>query len=77
MTGALRVYTAAMGESSPLSRPHGAAHGAAGPRNAKAWGVFDLERAARAGEIVVDEAEVRRVNAAYAKALAENPLRLP
>ena len=47
------------------------------PKDAKAWGVFDLERAARAGEIVVDELEVRRVNAAYAKALAENPLRLP
>jgi diadenosine tetraphosphate (Ap4A) HIT family hydrolase len=74
VTGALRVYTAAMGESSPHFHAHMVPRTATMPKDAKAWGVFDLERAARAGEIVVDEAEVRRVNAAYARALAENPL---
>ena len=77
VTGALRVYTAAMGESSPHFHAHMVPRTATMPKNAKAWGVFDLERAARAGEVVVDEAEVRRVNAAYARALADKPLRLP
>jgi hypothetical protein len=43
------------------------------PNDAKGWGVFDLERAAKAGEINVDLAETRRIAAAYARALAESP----
>jgi diadenosine tetraphosphate (Ap4A) HIT family hydrolase len=77
VTGALRVYTAAMGESSPHFHAHMVPRTATMPRDAKGWGVFDLERAAKAGEFSVDDAEVRRVTAAYAKALAEDPLRLP
>jgi diadenosine tetraphosphate (Ap4A) HIT family hydrolase len=73
VTGALRVYTAAMGESSPHFHAHMVPRLATMPKDAKAWGVFDLERAARAGEIAVDLVEVARVNAAYARALAEDP----
>jgi diadenosine tetraphosphate (Ap4A) HIT family hydrolase len=73
VTGALRVYTAAMGESSPHFHAHMVPRTAAMPKDAKGWGVFDLERAAKAGEIAVDDAEVRKVTAAYARALAENP----
>jgi diadenosine tetraphosphate (Ap4A) HIT family hydrolase len=75
VTGALRIYTAAMGESSPHFHAHMVPRTPTMPKNATGWGVFDLERAARAGEHQVDDAEVRRVVAAYARALAENPLR--
>ena len=73
VTGALRVYTAAMGESSPHFHAHMVPRLAVMPKDAKGWGVFDLERAAKAGEIAVDDAEVRRVAEAYARALAANP----
>src|SRR5258708_891145 len=46
VTGALRIYTAAMGESSPHFHAHMVPRTATMPRDAKAWGVFDLERAA-------------------------------
>jgi diadenosine tetraphosphate (Ap4A) HIT family hydrolase len=73
VTGALRVYTAAMGESSPHFHAHMVPRTATMPNDAKGWGVFDLERAAKAGEINVDLAEARRIAAAYARALAESP----
>jgi len=73
VTGALRVYTAAMGESSPHFHAHLVPRTAVMPKGARGWGVFDLERAARAGEIATDAPEVARVVAAYARALAENP----
>jgi diadenosine tetraphosphate (Ap4A) HIT family hydrolase len=73
VTGALRIYTAAMGESSPHFHAHMVPRLPTMPKDAKGWGVFDLERAAKAGEIAVDDAEVRRVVAAYARALAGNP----
>ena len=73
VTGALRVYTAAMGESSPHFHAHMVPRTAAMPKDAKGWAVFDLERAAKAGEIAVDDAEVKRVAADYARALAANP----
>jgi diadenosine tetraphosphate (Ap4A) HIT family hydrolase len=69
VTGALRIYTAAMGESSPHFHAHMVPRYATMPKNAKAWGVFDLERAAKAGEISVDPAEVSRVSEAYRSAL--------
>jgi diadenosine tetraphosphate (Ap4A) HIT family hydrolase len=75
VTGALRVYTAAMGESSPHFHAHMVPRTPTMPKGAMGWGVFDLERAARAGELAVDDGEVRRVVAAYARALAENPPR--
>jgi diadenosine tetraphosphate (Ap4A) HIT family hydrolase len=74
VTGALRVYTAAMGESSPHFHAHLVPRTASMPKDAKGWGVFDLERAAKVGEIAVDLNESRRIAAAYAKALAGNPL---
>ncbi len=73
VTGALRVYTAAMGESSPHFHAHMVPRTAVMPKDAKGWGVFDLERAARAGEIAVDLAEARRIADAYARVLATNP----
>jgi hypothetical protein len=43
-------------------------------KGAKAWAVFDLQRAASAGEIpVVDPAEVSRLCESYAQVLAANP----
>jgi diadenosine tetraphosphate (Ap4A) HIT family hydrolase len=73
VTGALRVYTAAMAESSPHFHAHMVPRTAEMPKDAKGWGVFDLERAARAGEIAVARAEARRVADAYARALAAAP----
>jgi diadenosine tetraphosphate (Ap4A) HIT family hydrolase len=77
VTGALRVYTAAMGESSPHFHAHLVPRTQIMPKDAKGWGVFDLERAAKAGEITVDPEEARRIAAAYARALAESPLPAP
>jgi diadenosine tetraphosphate (Ap4A) HIT family hydrolase len=73
VTGALRIYIAAMGESSPHFHCHLVPRYASMPRDAKAWGVFDLQRAAGAGEITVDIAEAARLAAAYAEALRRDP----
>jgi diadenosine tetraphosphate (Ap4A) HIT family hydrolase len=73
VTGALRIYTAALGESHPHFHCHMVPRYAEMPRGAKAWAVFDLQRAAGAGEITVDAAEVLRLSEAYARALAANP----
>ena len=45
VTGALRIYTAAMGESHPHFHAHMVPRYATMPRDAKAWSVFDLQRA--------------------------------
>lgn len=42
------------------------------PRDAKAWRVFDLQRAG-AGEVVVDPAEVARIAERYRAALHIEP----
>lgn len=73
VTGALRIYTAAMGESSPHFHGHLVPRFEQMPKEAKGWGVFDLERAAKAGEVVVDNAEVARLTQAFAAALAKDP----
>jgi diadenosine tetraphosphate (Ap4A) HIT family hydrolase len=73
VTGALRIYTAAMGESAPHFHAHMVPRYATMPKDAKAWGVFDLQRAAAAGEIAVDEAEIRRVSELYRAALIATP----
>jgi diadenosine tetraphosphate (Ap4A) HIT family hydrolase len=73
ITGALRIYTAAMGESHPHFHAHMVPRYAQMPRDAKAWGAFDLQRAVGAGEVAVDLAEVARVTEAYRRALAESP----
>ena len=73
VTGALRIYTAAMGESHPHFHAHLVPRTATMPRDAKAWGVFDLQRAVGAGEVPLDRAEVERISEAYRRALAETP----
>jgi diadenosine tetraphosphate (Ap4A) HIT family hydrolase len=61
-TGALRIYTAALGESSPHFHAHLVPRYAEMPREARAWSVFDLQRVARAGEIPpADPDAVRRI----------------
>jgi diadenosine tetraphosphate (Ap4A) HIT family hydrolase len=73
VTDALRIYTAAMGESSPHFHAHMVPRYATMPRDAKAWGVFDLQRAVGAGEVPIDRDEVARVAEAYRRALAAAP----
>ena len=70
VTGALRIYTAAMGESHPHFHAHMVPRYATMPRAAKAWSVFDLQRAVGAGEVPIDPAEVSRIAEAYRLALA-------
>jgi diadenosine tetraphosphate (Ap4A) HIT family hydrolase len=72
-TGALRIYMAAMGESAPHFHCHLVPRYQAMPGDAKAWAVFDLQRAAAAGEIPVDEVAVERAIAAYRRALEASP----
>ena len=73
ITGALRIYTAAMGESQPHFHAHMVPRYATMPRDAKAWSVFDLQRAVGAGELPIDRAEVARLSEAYRQALAAQP----
>src|SRR5438477_8233827 len=73
VTGALRIYTAAMGESHPHFHAHMVPRYATMPNDAKAWGVFDLQRAAAAGEIVVDQGDVLRITEAYRATLELTP----
>jgi len=73
VTGALRIYTAAMGESSPHFHAHLVPRYQTMPKDAKAWSVFDLQRAAAAGEIDIDPVESARVAAAYGEALRVAP----
>ena len=73
VTGALRVYTAAMGESVPHFHGHMVPRYAQTPNDVRSWNVFDLERATIAGEVTVDADEVARITEAYRRALAENP----
>ena len=73
VTGALRIYTAAMGESFPHFHAHLVPRYAAMPGDAKAWAVFDLYRATQQGEVPVDEAETARIAAVYGEALRQNP----
>jgi diadenosine tetraphosphate (Ap4A) HIT family hydrolase len=77
VTGALRIYTAAMGESSPHFHAHMVPRYETMPKAAKAWAVFDLQRAAAAHEIETDEVAAIRVAKAYAAALAAVPPPLP
>ncbi len=73
VTGALRIYTAALGESSPHFHCHMLPRYAEMPNGVKAWGAFDLERAAKAGEVTVDLAEVARLSEAYRAVLVATP----
>jgi diadenosine tetraphosphate (Ap4A) HIT family hydrolase len=62
-----------MGESHPHFHAHMVPRYAQMPRDARGWSVFDLQRAAGAGEVDVDRGEVERISAAYARALRELP----
>ena len=73
VTGALRIYTAAMGESFPHLHAHLVPRYAKMPNDVKAWGVFDLHRATEKGEVKVDENEVAEVARRYSEALAKYP----
>jgi diadenosine tetraphosphate (Ap4A) HIT family hydrolase len=73
VTGALRIYTAAMGESHPHFHAHMVPRYATMPLGAKAWSAFDLQRAVGAGEVAIDRAEVKRVAEAYRRALQSAP----
>lgn len=73
VTGALRIYTAAMGESFPHLHAHMVPRYAQMPDDAKAWAVFDLQRRSAAGEVTVDQAEVERIIGEYRARLAANP----
>jgi diadenosine tetraphosphate (Ap4A) HIT family hydrolase len=73
VTGALRIYTAAMGESSPHFHGHLVPRFENMPKDAKGWAVFDLERAAKAGEVCSDPAEVARLREAFRSALQKAP----
>jgi diadenosine tetraphosphate (Ap4A) HIT family hydrolase len=73
VTGALRIYTAAMGESFPHLHAHLVPRYPKMPNGAKAWAVFDLHRATEAGEVKIDESEVAEVARRYREALARNP----
>jgi diadenosine tetraphosphate (Ap4A) HIT family hydrolase len=74
-TGALRIYTAALGESWPHFHCHMVPRYAEMPKDAKAWAVFDLQRAAGAGEITIDPARVAKLEAEYRAALVASPPR--
>src|SRR5256885_14944761 len=73
VTGALRIYTAAMGESFPHFHAHMVPRYAKMPNDAKAWSVFDLQRAVMAGEAAIDQAAVHQVSEAYRATLALTP----
>jgi len=73
VTGALRIYTAALGEASPHFHGHLVPRFAQMPKDAKGWSVFDLQRAAAASEIAVDVAEVERLIEAFGRALRADP----
>jgi len=72
-TGALRIYTAAMGESHPHFHAHMVPRRPRMPKDAKAWRVFDLQRAAAAGEIAVEVNEVEEAVSRYRAALRAAP----
>jgi diadenosine tetraphosphate (Ap4A) HIT family hydrolase len=77
VTGALRIYTAALGEAVPHFHCHMVPRYAAGEGQAevKGWSLFDQQRKGRAGEIVVPSSEVQRISTAYRSALIESPPR--
>ena len=73
VTGALRIYTAALGESHKHFHCHMVPRYAKMPKDASGWSVFDLQRAAAAGEVTVDPVDAGRIHAAYAEALRHDP----
>ncbi|MFN8526901.1 MAG: hypothetical protein U0821_27670 [Chloroflexota bacterium] len=73
VTGALRIYTAALGESFPHFHAHMVPKYAEMPGDAKAFQVFALSGKAAAGEIKVDAAQVAGIITRYREALKAGP----
>lgn len=73
VTGALRIYTAMLGETYQHFHAHMVPRSAEMPKGAKGWSVFDLERAARDGEIEIRDAEMLRVISEYRVLLSKRP----
>ena len=73
LTGALRIYTAAMGESFPHFHAHLVPRYEQMPNDASAWSIFDLPRATQEGEVTIDQDEATRIAKAFSAALAESP----
>jgi diadenosine tetraphosphate (Ap4A) HIT family hydrolase len=73
VSGALRIYSAALGEATPHFHAHLVPRYAQMPKEAKGWAVFDLERAAKVGEIDIDAAEVQRLVGDFRSALRAAP----
>lgn len=65
VTGALRIYTASMNEGYEHFHCHMVPRYAQMPGNARTWGVFDLQRRSRAGEVTVDASEVEQLSERY------------
>ena len=70
VTGAERIYTAALGEKVRHFHCHMVPRCEPAPRGAIGWDVFGLERRAAAGEFRVDAAEVGRIVKAFAARLS-------
>jgi len=74
VSGAVRIYTAALGESQQHLHCHMVPRYAEMPRDARAWDVFDLQRAVQAGEIPeADPLATARIHEAFAEALRREP----
>jgi histidine triad (HIT) family protein len=77
ITGALRIYTVAMGESFPHFHGHMVPRYAQTPGDVKTYGVFLLSERAAKGEVQVDEAEVARICEAFKTRVAGGVPSLP
>jgi histidine triad (HIT) family protein len=73
VSGALRIYTAAMNESFPHFHCHLIPRYKKMPKDAASWAVFDLFRASAEGEVAVDRDEATRLTNAYREALKAYP----
>jgi diadenosine tetraphosphate (Ap4A) HIT family hydrolase len=73
VSDALRIYTAALGESFPHFHAHMVPRFEIMPNDASAFAVFDLYRATQAGEVQIDHTEATRIAEAYREALAADP----
>lgn len=75
VSGAERVYTAAIGEVVQHLHVHMVPRYVTMANNAKGWAVFDLQRAGKVGEVSVPSGRVEQLSLAYGVALANPPAR--
>lgn len=76
VTGALRIYTAALGEAHPHFHCHLVPRLAELPGGAKGFSVFDLQRQAAEGSLPVDEGATRAMLERLRDAFRAAPLPL-